>query len=842
MKSELINSYTEVKQKTDRDVRQLGVLASDRYEADSTASQTVINLPFTISQTTETKRGFQLFIDGQLLREGVSNDYQFTTITNAVSSQVTLNIAIPAGKNIIALKVGGYQDLFPNPSSVTATLNADVNQPHKMALAAFQPFVAKTFVTAPSTTIVNRAQVEAGSLKAIAGVERIPCRSIVQSRTEFGSAGEPVYELDSKDSRIRFIGVWTQTSAASGSQIYSASVVSYAEIIFYGTGLNLLTVNDSALNYSYGITVDGGVESTLAASGISNILSNRNYNPNTLTNITSGLTLGWHTVKIRPTNASYTLYFSSIEILNQRTDLAVLAGVAYGGAKQETLASLSTSAFNAGVTGARGARVVKYLQNNVISQAVTSVNAAAAYMISTDHTNEEVVRKINFREFGAQRSDDFSTLSTLRAAVFTLDDGTTTLIGDSAVGTDGVGVAGNGTGNFVTLTFVGTGLDIISGIVATATSQILIDGISVAASNLYFNTIGTWKICSGLPYGTHTVKFLNTSNATSPRFNDFIIYQPKKPSIPSGAVEISDYNVMADFITSSSSANGFVPVGTLRKELSVRESTLTGTWGMAIDGASGLFESGWSNAATVAASTVSYTFYGTGFEWRGIGASTQVNNATLTIDTLAPNTTNFPTSVTSLLQTSTGATFTASTGVLAGTNAANNKMRIQVSGLALGLHTIKWTTNSTAGFYCDAIDVITPIHINTTSTKIGSLSLIDRRAFSPIIDKPDVIDLAKAKAWVVFDSTNSKILSSMNVSAVLKTGTGQYTIFFVKPFKNNNYAATNGGQIQESQIGANGIRIPSACDIILRNSAGTASDSVFNTQVFFGELESEDEI
>jgi hypothetical protein len=38
------NDYLQLKQQTERDVRQLGVLAGEKYEADSTANQTVINL------------------------------------------------------------------------------------------------------------------------------------------------------------------------------------------------------------------------------------------------------------------------------------------------------------------------------------------------------------------------------------------------------------------------------------------------------------------------------------------------------------------------------------------------------------------------------------------------------------------------------------------------------------------------------------------------------------------------------------------------------------------------------------------------------------------------------
>jgi hypothetical protein len=94
--------------------------------------------------------------------------------------------------------------------------------------------------------------------------------------------------------------------------------------------------------------------------------------------------------------------------------------------------------------------------------------------------------------------------------------------------------------------------------------------------------------------------------------------------------------------------------------------------------------------------------------------------------------------------------------------------------------------------YIDALDIITPIHINTTM-KVGSMSLRDSRAFSPIVDKPNVVDLTKVKALLTYDGVNSKILSSFGISAVLKNSTGNYDVYFEKPFKTENYMITGNG-------------------------------------------------
>lgn len=123
-KVEQLNPYLSTKQSTNRDVRQQGVLVSAKYSADSTAGQTVINInTFTVTQTTEQKRAFTLFIDGTLLSEGATADYTFTSVANGLSSQITLNAPLIAGLDIQAFKIGAYQENFPNASSVTANLN-----------------------------------------------------------------------------------------------------------------------------------------------------------------------------------------------------------------------------------------------------------------------------------------------------------------------------------------------------------------------------------------------------------------------------------------------------------------------------------------------------------------------------------------------------------------------------------------------------------------------------------------------------------------------------------------------------------------------------------------------
>ena len=215
----------------------------------------------------------------------------------------------------------------------------------------------------------------------------------------------------------------------------------------------------------------------------------------------------------------------------------------------------------------------------------------------------------------------------------------------------------------------------------------------------------------------------------------FIVYQPKKPNLPSGCIELADYNIMANYVVSASSALGVVSNGILRKALSVREAIYTGTWGISLDPT--VTETGISTNSTTTSSTISYTFIGTGFEWRGEAYISQVQNATLSVD----GSTNLSGFTTSLVQTGSGVTFTPATGVLAGTNAASvNRLLIQVSGLTYGKHTITWTTGNTNNFYVDAFDIITPIHSTKSNLNadmqntlpVGSCSISDNRTFTAI--------------------------------------------------------------------------------------------------------------
>jgi hypothetical protein len=717
--------------------------------------------------------------------------------------------------------------------------------------AGFDDFIIPSHETAPFTTIQNRAKVTR-SLKAIAGVERVMVRGVNRLQNEFGPNGEQVWEADNKDSRIRFVGTVSSLSNTSGSQIVLAQNA-FSEIAFYGTGINFLYKVDNA-GRDLKQSIDGGAETDVSEMG-STILSARNYATNQVIPLYSNLTLGWHVLRLRNNSANDDFIYG-FEILNQRTDLAVYQGSGIAQGALNGLSSLATSSFTDGVTGTRGARVVKYIDNGTLKSAVQAVDASAAYLASANHTNEEVVRRINFREFGANRADDFSTLAgVVSDRAFTLDDGTTTLVGNdvnivSTSGLDGVIVNSNSSG-FATLTFVGTGLDLF--LVNNTTSAInntsnafefyvdgvLVGNLPVQASDTHLKI---FKVCSGLPYGTHTVRvFRNAPNNWSIGLHDFIIYQPKKPSIPAGALEVADYNVVASFVPSLTSTN-FVPSQGVVRKSSLREATYVGTWASPVLDTS-LFSHGFNVGGNTANNFVTYTFFGTGFDFRTVITNAFSYNWTVLVDGLALNAgTNIGSSSSLITTGSTGLSMSAA-GVVSGaaTGSGTNPALIRVTGLSLGLHTVRITLNSGYYLWNDGFDIITPIHINQPSLKTGSLSLKSATKYSPekVLSNAGP-DLSKAKAWVVFDGVNQIIYSSYNVQAVLRTATGVFYVYFEKPFKirgSSPYGLVGSVLVSSSQAETqNSGFTNSYCLIETSGSGGVKTNAGLITMVAYGEL------
>ena len=586
------------------------------------------------------------------------------------------------------------------------------------------------------------------------GPQRFMTQEIYQLQSEFGPAGQPVFGVvNDKFNQVRYVGSWSVFNDTFGSRINTSNIGDYAEIVFYGTGLNVLYLGAGDTR-NIVASVDGGADSAglLVGATYSNVIDSRNYASNHIVSATSGLSLGFHTVKIKLSVNNISLY--GFEILTETSTLQITPGSVAKGKRKNTLTSLQSIAydsnFESGTVGTKGGCVLVYLkQDGTIGKAITPTDVTPLYLTNTSHTNEEVVRTHNWREFGAGRSDDFSYFSSgsLTNLAFTLDDGVTTLVGNQVTlsatsGQNDVSIASNG--SFVTLTFVGTGLDIIrqdhvAG--GSDTYTLTIDGVAQGNMNSTGSlSIRNEKICSGLPYGTHTVKIARSTAVTyNLGIQQFIVYAPKKPSLPSGAIELAQYYRMADFIATGVATINFIGSGVIRKGTNAREGVYTGTWLTSIDTVSGGgFENGYNTSTVVSGSSISYSFWGTGFEWKG-SVQIGVPNAVLTVDG-SSNVSGF---TTSFAQTSSGVTFTPSTGALGGSSAALNKIKVQVSGLSLGWHTLKWVSNTTVQFNNEVVDVITPIHAPTlngpyvlqNTLALGNNNFLDLRKFN----KKDIV-------------------------------------------------------------------------------------------------------
>lgn len=700
-------------------------------------------LPRFVSGTVPATDGYFTEVSGTVIQldkdySSIQLDVQVLVRAQIVDASTTNTTQISALQEI---NQNGFQGFVNTNTLMTATTTAGT------------PAAGSFYSSIPNrAALVDLSQ----DLKVRMGIERIETQQIYQIQNEFGPNGELIWGVPGDlFGQIRFVGGgWTYIADSNGARINSAPTVGtaydYVEITFYGTGLNFLTKLDNA-SYDIRASVDGGSEGSnlMSASG-STVYNGRNYAANSSINAVSNLALGVHTVKLRHNDTADNWPVFGFEVLNESSSVKVNPGISYLNGKKLTLSSQSSFSYSAPVTGTKGGRVLVYQNaDGSIGNAFQAVNASQLNLTSADHTNEEIARTYNFREFGAARSDDFSLLTsgTVSFAAFTLDDGTTCLTGNNIQTLtpptlDGVCCFLSGTNGFLTVTFVGTGLDIKIGTDSTTRSftAIYVDG---GASIGTLSKTGSTnpevrKIVSGLPYGTHTVKFENTSGTSTPVINQFIVYQPKKPSLPSGALELGDYNVLANYSAGTFANAIAISTGTLRK-YSAREMVPVGTWSLSQDNT--YFAGGWNLNSTTGASYIEYEFFGTGIEYgfktnSGAGGAL---NTTISID----GSSNLSGFTTSYAPASTGTTFTASTGTISGTSAGQGDSGLSITGLTLGIHKIRITQNGTGtSGNLDYLGVITPIHSyksnqyfdaqNTLS--VGSNAISDNRKITPSKD------------------------------------------------------------------------------------------------------------
>jgi len=839
-----------------------------RYNATSTAGQTTISLPFLVDQSNTD--AFFLFINGQKLTIGASNDYIFSAIdgTNS-SSLITLNQSLTADLNIEAFKMGLKKE-------VEYQTDSRFTQLYDMVGSGFQGFVDESAkLTAVNGTpaagqfrssVTGRASIPdlANDLKVRMGIDRIPVQQIVQLQNEFGPNGEPVWAaLNDDRGLIRFVGDWKNQNSAAGPYLQANGVSSaFVEITFYGTGINIIT---AAINSTYSavLSVDGGSEGSniIPNTSPSGVIGSRNYAINSPVTAVSGLTLGIHTVKIRNTDTTNGLVVFGFEVLNESANVNVRPGTAYQNGKKLVSSAASSVAYNSGTfdsvlragtstsfSTTRGARVLTYIKSDgTIGKSAYLTNSAPAYLSSADHANEGIARTYHWREFGAGRSDDFSlfTSTSVSSRAFTLEDGTTTLVGANirtgstvAEAIDTINSSGNG---FITITFVGTGLDVVLQTDSSTRSftACYVDGGSSIGSISKTGSTGreARKIVSGLPYGTHTVRFENSSAASgSPSISQFIVYQPKKPSIPAGAVELADYNVIANYVANTTAGLETIGTGVLRK-FNQRELIYSGTWGGDASPAPSNRIGGFQFNSSTAGAFVEYTFFGTGFDLRNFVDTDKSTGIVVSLNGTTMTTANFPTMTGSVYG---GGSWTPSTGTLSKNGTATTGSGFQVSGLPLAKYTVRFS-NPAGGasnlLEVQALDIIVPIHSHISASPadlqntlpIGSESIADSRRLSPVKSE------SPQKAWAQavgigagnVTTTSTSFVPMPNMSVTLKTSGGRVRAMYTGVTWNSVTANT-----VVTAIYIDGIQVSSAS----YPQAYTANYNLINVNIWTGVL------
>lgn len=843
--TQAMSSKGNVKKFTNQDLPfnpQQPVMSS--FYAVSTAGQTVINLSFSVDTVNLTDQFF-LFVDGKKLRLGASNDYQFTSIgSNGYSSQVTLNQALPINLNIQAYQLGLKNESEFNMDNRFVQLYAAEG-------AGFQAFVDQnTLMTATSSagtpaagtfysTVVGRASIVdlSQNLKVNMGIDRIMTQSIYQLQNEFGPNGEIVSATPNDlFGQIRFVGDWSTGISQNGLNVGCSTVAgNYIEITFFGTGVNCLVALNGA-SFTATASVDGGAASGNLLPSASSIINGRNYSVNAVVSLASGLALGIHTVKLTVTDTNG-FNFYGFEVLNESSSIKINPGVGYVQAKKYTSSALQSLAYNAAATGTRGGRVVVYQKGDgTIGTAWQAVNASQANLNSADHTNEEVVRSYFWREFAAGRaSDDFSTVqlnTVTNARAFTLDDGTTTLACSSPYNskTDSNNVIDamqQFNGSSTTITFVGTGLDIVrstgSGGTNTLVQTVSVDGVSLGnmPTSLGANQVLVQKIVSGLPYGTHTVTITRVSGTTGEGFSRFIVYQPKKPSIPSGSVELADYNVMADYsgttITGTTVADNLQrPLGVLEKS-PLREMVYVGSWNAPASDSGN--PSGFFTYTTTLNDYYQYTFFGTGFVLHQCATVSGTYAMEVKVDGVLNATGVARSNVTN-----------SGSGIYTTTSTTGNApVRVEFTGLTAGVHTVTVTLKTASrNFTMGAFHVIAPIHSNKSNLSldlqntlpVGSQGISDNRKTTPV---KEAAASAKTRISVVGTSASS-VTSTVTAGIVFPemsaTVYSRGAWFEIENML--NLSATSGSQTFH-QFYVNGI--PVGVQAVVFNTAGFFSST-----------------
>lgn len=672
-------------------------------------------------------------------------------------------------------------------------------------------------IAVPFTTITNRAQIYdlSKDLGVRMGVNRIHFNQLIQLQDEFGPNGEPVWSVANDTyGQIRLVGsTWTKQNDVNGQRVQATAVGDYLEVTYYGTGLNLLMFpSDNTKDVR--ASIDGGAEGANIYGGTTDsaVTISRNFSPNIIKNVANGQTLGTHTAKIR--HVLNNIQVMGIEVLNESTNMKVNVGSIWKGGQRRYNPTQQSFAYNtnfeSGILGSRGGRVVVYQKPDMsIAKSVTPTNSSQQNLAAADHSNEEVARTYFLREAGTGRADDFSAdlFSGSNTVAGTLECNTTSIIGNAIqVHSSGQGLGYESAlyqagGSFVTIIFVGTGLDVFL-TTNNGTIPVTLNGSSIGSITPQVDRV--MKVASGLPYGVHTAQFNNSS--ASGGIAKFIVYQPKKPTLPTDAVELATYNIMADYSRDNTSGNiTSNPTGALFKG-PMREATYVGAGWTANLASTNVKAAQYTTTAT-GGNYVEWSFLGTNVEIEGTGSGA---SSTVQLDGVAY--TGAATAV------GTGSSWTPGTSTWA--MASVNGARLAIGGLSYGWHKVRVTLSS-GTMFMHGMQYSSLIHsykengpfIMGNTLSCGSQGVGDSRKLVESYLKTKVAHTFGVNGGITTSTTSSVPVPDMSVT--LKTDGGDLEISY-SMYQRNTTSAFN-----LSTIYVDGLPLP--VSMILLPSIGSSS-------------------
>jgi len=648
---------------------------------------------------------------------------------------------------------------------------------------SWQNWVGEPYDDQPSSA-ANPRGLNFDDLKVSFSFERVTIDKIRPIEGEKDDNKRLVWEIiaPQKDKRCRMMGTWNTQTTSNGTRTSIVSPPSgYTDMIlsitFVGTGLNILHYAHPTARLDCDIYVDG-VDSgnDYSSTGLQGIGGGRNVDTNTVFNLVSGLSYGVHTVELIPNNAngSRDIHLYGFEVITIDSDeLKCRAGDCYI-KNQKVSKSVVTSWANPdgtqdsdGVTvnsPNRGAKVLECLDEDGNRKFyTTNTDNSHKYFNNTDHSNEEVQKYYNWRSFGVGRGDDFSQLFSTSDHAFTMDDNLTSLVCEDCTHSS-AGYSSQdclrttSSSSRIYFTFVGTGVDIVFDNPAGATP----DSHSFSVDN---GTYGSWSggmeeghyirpVCSQAPYGTHVLSISRGASTSNHAYiAGFIVYENKTPKfvklnkptdwestegywdLPDNVIPLTIYNILADWNANTFSTNpGQIARGIIRHHC-LREFTFGGTGFVISSPVDSAKPGGFQVYSPTSGDYIEFQFYGTGFDFRFHGHATSDHQVNVKID--GANYTGAATAYGSGITWTPASSYLDQAGV-----AGDHNCGFYVTGLTLGLHTVRFTCSGASNMRVSCIDIITPIHHsqfplpnrNTTQSHLqkGNCAVQDLRVFTPV--------------------------------------------------------------------------------------------------------------